>query len=42
VAGLEARGRLLKTMAAQPIKRNFYPFYSLVRRTINRSYRPAS
>ena len=41
LAGIEARARLLKTSAAQPIKRKFYPLYSFVRRTINRSYSPA-
>ena len=41
LAGIEARARLLKTGAAQPIKRSFYPLYSLVRRRINPSYRPA-
>jgi glycosyltransferase involved in cell wall biosynthesis len=42
LAGLEARARLLKTAAAQPIKRHFHPFYTLIRRTINQSYRPAT
>jgi len=42
IAGFEARARLFKTTAAQPIKRRFYPLYSLVRRTINRSYRQVS
>ena len=41
LAAIEARARLFKTRAAQPIKRKFYPLYSLVRRTINRSYSPA-
>jgi GT2 family glycosyltransferase len=41
VAGIEARARLFKTSAAQPIKRKLYPLYSLVRRAINPSYRPA-
>jgi len=41
LAGIEARARLLKISAAQPIKRKFYPLYSFVRRTINRSYSPA-
>ncbi|HEX3486880.1 MAG TPA: glycosyltransferase family 2 protein [Micropepsaceae bacterium] len=39
LANIEAQMRHLKTAAAQPIKRRFHPFYSLVRRLINPSYR---
>jgi hypothetical protein len=39
LANSEAQMRHLKTAAAQPIKRRFHPFYRLVRRLINPSYR---
>jgi hypothetical protein len=42
IANIEARARLLKTSAAQPIKRRFYPLYSFIRRAINPSYRQVS
>jgi glycosyltransferase involved in cell wall biosynthesis len=42
LAGLEARGRHLKTAAAQPIKRWLQPLYRVCRRMINPSYRPIS
>jgi len=40
VAALEARARLFKTTAAQPLKRRLFPLYSLLRRAINRSFYP--
>ncbi|HKY19217.1 MAG TPA: glycosyltransferase family 2 protein [Rhizomicrobium sp.] len=42
VAVLEAKFRRLKTGLAQPLKRRGRPLYQLVRRTINRSFRPLS
>jgi glycosyltransferase involved in cell wall biosynthesis len=41
VAEIEAQIRRLKTVASQPIKRRVRPLYELIRRGINRSYRPA-
>ncbi len=40
-ASAEARLRCLKTAASQPVRRHLRPVYELVRRVINRSYRPA-
>ncbi|HUN51924.1 MAG TPA: hypothetical protein VMU42_12435, partial [Candidatus Sulfotelmatobacter sp.] len=41
LATVEARVRYLKTAASGPVKRHARPLYQLVRRAINRSYRPA-
>ena len=40
LAGLEARLRYWKTRLSQPIKRYGAPFYRLIRRSINPSYKP--